>query len=88
MWQRGVPARGASLAPGTCIATFDASGRYANATDGSSHAAIVVAERADGIEVWDQWRGKLVGKRVIRFKGGAGPKADDGDQYFTIEREA
>lgn len=41
--------------PGTAIATFQ-DGRYANRTDGSSHAAIVVAtDPQRGVRVQDQW---------------------------------
>src|SRR4029077_15185482 len=47
--RRGDPVRGASCAPGTVIGTFDKDGRYANATDGSSHVAILLAETDEGL---------------------------------------
>ena len=85
-WRAGAKVRGAGVAPGTAIATFDRSGRYGNHTDGRSHAAILIAELADGLSVWDQWKGRPVAQRVIRFRGGGGTYAvDDGDEYQVIE---
>jgi hypothetical protein len=70
----------------TVIATFDDEGRYVNATDGSSHAAIFLEETPRGsIRVIDQWIGKRVSERVIRDKGGQGPAADDASRYFIVE---
>ena len=80
--------RGADCAPGTCIATFDADGRYGNHTDGRSHAAILIAEHSDGLLVADQWiadKRHPVAERVIRFRGGQGNAVNDGDQFRTIE---
>lgn len=55
-WAQGAQVQGnTSLVPGTVIATFDGIGRYANATDGSSHAAIYLGQNAQGIQVLDQW---------------------------------
>ena len=84
-WQRGVPVRGAGAVPGTCIATFDQDGKYANATDGSSHAAILLAENSDGLLVCDQWQGQPVHHRVLRFRGGEGTPANDADAFHIIE---
>ena len=84
-WRRGVKARGAALLTGTTIATFDMRDRYANATDGSSHAAVLIKETPDGLLVWDQWEGHPVSRRTIRWKAGAGMAADDGDQFHAIE---
>jgi hypothetical protein len=85
-WRRGVRVRdNPDLAPGTAIATFDANGRYANATDGSSHAAILLDVRDDGLLVADQWVGRAVAERIVRYKGGAGDPVNDGDAYFVIE---
>lgn len=72
---------------GTVIGTFDANGRYANATDGSSHVAILL-HRNDvdrSLLVVDTWIGKPVGERIIRDKGGSGPAADDSSRYYTVE---
>lgn len=87
-WRRGVLARGANLAPGTAVATFNPAGRYANSMAGDSHAAIFLAEIPEGLEVLDQWledKPRPVSHRVIRFRGGVGKPVNDGDQFFTIE---
>lgn len=83
-WRRGKQARGGNLASGTAIATFDHHGRYINATDGRSHAAILLAEEALGLRVIDQWVGRAPAERLIRFKRGSHPHADDGDHYYQI----
>jgi hypothetical protein len=89
-WRPGEPARGASVPAGTIIATFNDEGRYANATDGSSHAAILIEQGEAGLAVIDQWlepgaRRRAAARRIIRPKGGAGPAADDADRYFVVE---
>lgn len=84
-WTWGPKVRGADVAPLTIIATFDQAGRYANATDGSSHAAVFLEQTPDGLRVVDQWKGRAVGERVIRFRDGRGPAADDGDAYYVVE---
>lgn len=86
--RKGAKVRGTALIPvGTIIATFDATGCYANATDGSSHIAIYLGQDEEGIEVTDQWVGQPVHERFIRFKGGQGPACDDGDQFFVVKTE-
>lgn len=74
---------------GTVIATFDAAGRYTNATDGSSHIAIFLERRRDGLRVIDQWRGRHggVGERTIHFNAGTGSAANDADAYYIAEDE-
>ena len=85
-WSQGAKVKGATLAAGTAIATFGASGKYTNSTDGTSHAAIYVGQNAAGIQVWDQWVGQPVHQRTIRFQGGApGVKpVNDGDAFYVI----
>lgn len=84
-WRRGAKVRESpQLAPGTAIATFHGD-RYANAVDGSSHAAVLIAVNEDGLVVADQWLGQPVHQRVIRFRGGQGNAANDGDQFFVVE---
>jgi hypothetical protein len=83
--RQGSRVRGNDVPPGTVIGTFNATGRYANATDGSSHVAILVAQKPAGLLVVDQWLGQRVHERLIRFKGGNGPACDDGDQYHVVE---
>lgn len=50
-WRAGRKVRGGDVVPGTVIATFGPDGRYADATDGSSHAAIFIEERPEGLRV-------------------------------------
>jgi hypothetical protein len=83
-WRRGVRVRGGNVEPGTGIATFNGAGRYANAVDGSSHAAVLVAETSAGLVVTDQWVGHPVAERTIRYKGGVGAPVNDGDAFYCI----
>lgn len=83
-WRRGQQARGGNLPTGCAIATFDRTGRYENDTSGRSHAAVLIADNADGLLVWDQWVGQPVHQRVIRFRGGNGSAVNDGDAFFAI----
>ena len=87
-WKRGARARGnPSIQKGTAIATFDATGKYTNSTDGTSHAAIYTGQDPVGLQVWDQWTGQPVHPRNIRFQGAApGVKpVNDGDAFYVIE---
>jgi len=69
-WVQGQQVQGnAALVPGTIIATFNSQGQYANATDGSSHAAIYLGQNAQGIQVLDQWAGSPAAYRTIRWSG-------------------
>jgi hypothetical protein len=96
-WQRGALVRGATLVPGTAIATFDKDGNYQNDTGGRSHAAIYLGQDAVGIQVLDQWverkkmadgtigtRVQPVHKRTIRFQSNSKP-VNDGRNYYVIE---
>ena len=87
-WRRGRKVKDGGVPAGAAIATFGANGRYQNRADGSSHAAILVAETVNGLEVWDQWVGHPVATRLIRFRGGAGRASNDGDRFYVIEAEA
>jgi len=80
-WREGANVRGQVLEKGTVIATFDA-GRYPNKT--GWHAAIYISQDEQGIWVWDQWIGKPVHKRLIRFKNGRGMPNNDGDAYSIV----
>ena len=73
---------------GTVIATFGPDGRYSNRVDGSAHAAVLLAEQADGLRVLDQWTGHPVQQRVIRLPGGTGSAVNDGDQFYVVEVDA
>ena len=86
-WRRGAKVRGSHPPKGTVIATFDPNGRYGNHTDGRSHAAVFVGEQQAGLDVWDQWSGQPVHQRLIRFRGGAGKKVNDGDAFHVVIAE-
>lgn len=96
-WKRGALVRGAVIAKGTAITTFDKDGKYENDTHGRSHAAIYLGQDATGIQVLDQWvehthmpdgsikqRVQPVHKRTIRFQKNARP-VNDGRNYYVIE---
>jgi hypothetical protein len=76
-----------TILPGTPIATFETNGRYISAP--GNHAAIYISQDANGIWVYDQWRGQPVHKRLIRFEGGRGAdkgsKSNNGKLYRVIE---
>jgi hypothetical protein len=94
-WRRGIKVRGATLAVGTIIATFDPDGRYGNHTDGRSHAAIYMGQTAEGINVIDQWvivRNQVriphfASMRLIRWKGHRQnvEAVDDGDDFYVVQ---
>ena len=84
-WRRGDPVRGSDLQPGTAIATFDDDGTYGNHTDGRSHAAILLAQTADGLLVCDQWVGQPTHERTIQCRAGSGDAVNDGDAFYVIE---
>ena len=83
-WTQGAQVQGnTDLAPGTAIATFDGSGKYANATDGSSHAAIYLGQDAAGnIQVEDQWLGHPASVRTIQANGSS--QANSGSAFYVI----
>ena len=65
LWRPGRKVVNSTLQTGTVIATFD-NGRYPN-THGH-HAAIFINQDERGIWVWDQWLGKSVHRRLIRYR--------------------
>ncbi len=80
-WKKGKKVRGNSVAPGTAIASF----RNEVYTD--DHAAILIAERPDGLEVWDQFNNpqKPWGTRILKFDySGSHPYSNDGDRFSVI----
>ena len=82
-WAQGGQVQGnTSLVPGTIIATFDGNGRYANATDGGSHAAIYLGQNAQGIQVLDQWAGSPAAYRTIRWSGATA--ANTGSSFHVV----
>ena len=82
-WVQGQQVQGnTALAPGTVIATFNSQGQYANATDGSSHAAIYLGQNAQGIQVLDQWAGSPAAYRTIRWSGATA--ANTGSSFHVV----
>lgn len=81
----GPRVRDADVPRGTIIATFGGTGRYENRTDGSSHIAVLLEKRQDGLLVVDQWRGQRVHERLIRYRDGEGRAVNDGDQFHVVE---
>ena len=82
-WAQGGQVQGnTSLVPGTVIATFNGQGQYANAMDGSSHAAIYLGQNAQGIQVLDQWAGSPAAYRTIRWSGATA--ANTGSSFYVV----
>ncbi len=83
-WSEGIKVRGSQIPAGTAIATFKNGVYPSNAT--GNHAAIYISQDSGGITVWDQWTGRPVDKRHIRFQEGqASSNSNDGDAYSVIE---
>ena len=80
-WKKGELVRkNASIAAGTAIATFNASGQY------QGHAAIYVRQDNVGIHVVDQWvtgTGKSIGPRLIKWNGVG--VSNNGDGFYVVE---
>jgi len=83
-WSEGKKVRGAKIARGTAIATFQ-DGVYHNYTDGRSHAAIYIGQNATGLIVHDQWTERPVHERTISFRNGGTTPNNDGDAFNVIE---
>jgi len=84
-WKCGPPVRGSTdLRPGTAIATFNSDDRYANATDGSSHAAIYLGQNERGIQVMDQWAGSAAAVRTIPWNNPSGVAANTGAAFHVV----
>ena len=85
-WKCGPPVRGnTDLRPGTAIATFNSADRYANATDGSSHAAIYLGQNERGIQVMDQWAGSAAAVRTIPWNNSSGVAANTGTAFHVVQ---
>ncbi len=87
-WVRGASVEGnTQLQPGTVIATFNASGRYANAANGSSHAAIYLGQSDEGLRVLDQWAGKVAAVRTIPWSSPGAAAANSGSAFHVVSRQ-
>ncbi len=85
-WKCGASVRGnTDLRPGTAIATFNSADRYANATDGSSHAAIYLGQNERGIQVMDQWAGSTAAVRTIPWTNPSGVAANTGTAFHVVQ---
>ena len=85
-WACGDKVQGnTSLQPGTVIATFDSANRYANAIDGSSHAAIYLGQNAHGVQVLDQWAGSAAAVRTIPWTNPSGVAANTGSAFHVVK---
>ncbi|MBV8914112.1 MAG: BPSL0067 family protein, partial [Acetobacteraceae bacterium] len=73
-----------SLQPGTVIATFNKASRYANALDGSSHAAIYLGQNTTGVQVLDQWAGSRAAVRTIPWHNPGGAAANTGSAFHVV----
>jgi len=71
-----------SIPKGTIIATFK-NGKYPNVT--GYHAAIYISHDKQGIWVWDQWAGKAVHKRLIRFRHDNAPASNTAQAYSIVK---
>ncbi len=82
-WHAGsnVMQAAAPLAPGSIIATFR-NGKYPNIT--GWHAAIYISHGPEGIWVWDQWVGKAVHKRLIRYRNDGADPGNTAQEYRQV----
>ena len=71
-----------SIAAGTIIATFK-NGKYPSVS--GYHAAIYISHNEQGIWVWDQWVGKAVHKRLIRFRHDNAPASNTAQAYSIVK---
>ncbi len=86
-WKCGPAVRGnTDLRPGTPIATFNGANHYANATDGSSHAAIYLGQDERGIQVMDQWAGSAAAVRTIPWTNPSGVPANTGTAFHVVQQ--
>lgn len=80
-WKEGLKVRGNNIPAGTAIASFR-NGVYAD-----DHTAILIAEKPEGLEVWEQFNNpqKPWGTRTLRFKySGSHPYSNDGNRFSVI----
>ena len=85
-WRCGEKVQGnASIQPGTVIATFNKANRYANALDGSSHAAVYLGQSEKGVQVMDQWAGTKAAIRTIPWNNPGGAAANTGGAFHVVK---
>lgn len=80
-WRPGQQVWKNNIEPGSIIATFKKN-RYPSVS--GYHAAIYIKQDTQGIWVWDQWQGKPVHKRLIRWRNDMTPAANSAQAYSTV----
>ena len=80
-WRPGAWVSKSNIQAGSVIATFR-EGRYPNSS--GYHAAIFISHDDNGIWVWDQWIGKSVHKRHIRYRDGKAAPANSAEAYRLV----
>ena len=82
-WKEGSKVKGGKIAAGTAIASFR-DGIYKN-----DHAAILIKETKEGLEVWDQYISgpKPWGKRTLKFTDKKDDYSNNGNLFSVIETE-
>ena len=80
-WKQGIQVKGNSIPAGTAIASFR-NKRFAN-----DHAAILIRETKNGLEVWDQYNTppKPWGKRTLRFSND-NDRSNNGNLFYVITK--
>ena len=86
-WRPGQHVKGNSIAPGTVIATFDASGRYPNKSSGN-HAAFYHAQDANLLTVVDQYKAAgSIRKSNYKFGNPGSSLTANADTYYVVETD-
>lgn len=79
-WKQGPKVRGNKIPPGTAIASFR-NGKYSN-----DHAAILIRETKQGLEVWDQFNhpAKAWSRRTLKFSKNK-DRSNNGNMFYVIQ---
>lgn len=80
-WRPGELVNRINPPAGTIIATFEGE-RYPSVT--GHHAAIFIEQDERGIWVWDQWVGKPVHRRLIRFRDDSATASNTAQRYRVV----
>ena len=81
-WKQGKKVFHSNIKSGTAIASFK-NGRY---TGKGCHTAIYVSQDNNGITVYDQWKGKKFGKRVLKKSySDNSPNSNHPDYFYVIK---
>jgi len=81
LWRAGELVSQTEPPPGTVIATF-VKGKYPSKS--GYHAAIFISQDQSGIWVWDQWQGKPVHKRLIRYRKNQAAASNSAQDYRVV----